>query len=145
VLRTLTLQDEVTAATTVYYSYNDGGLISECRLEEDNNNDGNIDATARSQLSYSDVGLSTIATSKDTNGDGTPDAELTHNFIYGDDGEVVSSAYGSFVYGNNAENGISYLINEYSNEISGFFADEKLVVSSQSNKCEEIFTYGEND
>ena len=145
VLRTLTLQDEVTAATTVYYSYNDGGLISECRLEEDNNNDGNIDATARSQLSYSGFGLSTIATTKDTNGDGTPDAELTHNFIYGDDGEVVSTAYGSFVYGNNAENGISYLINEYSNEISGFSADEKLVVSSQSNKCDTIFTYGEND
>jgi len=139
VVRKLTLQDEITAVDTVYYSYNDNGLISECRIEEDDNNDGNIDATARSQLSYSDVGLATIATTKDTNGDGTADAELTHNFIYGDHGEVISSANRSFVYGNNAENGISYLIHEYSSEISEFYTDEKLVLPSYSNKCEQIF------
>lgn len=144
VVRKLTLQDEITAVATVYYSYNEAGLISECRIEEDTDNDSTLDSTARSALTYSSMGLTSIATTKDTNADNTPDSEVTYNFVYGDHGEFINSTYGTFVYGNNAKDGISYLINEYSTEASEIPADEDQILPSYSDKCEDIFTYGEN-
>lgn len=131
--------DQVLQVETITYSYNDLGLISQCLYEEDNDLDGDIDRRYQSNLTYSDEGLTAIKTTTQTD---LGSSETNFNIIYGDDGETKSSIYDAFTYGNLAENGISYLINEYSNPVSEFKADGNMVFNSSSTKCESIYRLG---
>lgn len=131
-----------TKVTTVSYQYDDSGRIDECGIDEDLNADGTADRQFIADLTYSTEGLKSIYTAHDTNADGTLESESTLTAIYGDDAELLTGFDNSYTYGNVAANGISYLINEYSNPV--YDGDRFLAFGRSSTKCEYVFSIGQN-